>query len=101
MSAKKCQRDAVILLFTSAIASAFAECRRELERLKCHWNQSLSDRLKVIYKNLKDFSVVMKKRELIDVSCQGRKTLNKKERHVGDRVKVGRFPERYYLTGQN
>ena len=32
-SAKKCQRDTVILLFTSAITSAFAECRRELERL--------------------------------------------------------------------
>ena len=33
MSAKKCQRDSVILLFTSAITSAFAECRRKLERL--------------------------------------------------------------------
>ena len=33
MSAKKCRRDTMILLFTSAIASAFAECRRELERL--------------------------------------------------------------------
>ena len=34
-SAKKCRRDTMILLFTSAITSAFAECRRELERL-CH-----------------------------------------------------------------
>ena len=33
MSAKKCQRGTMILLFTSAIASAFGECRRELERL--------------------------------------------------------------------
>ena len=33
MLAKKCRRDTMILLFTSAIASAFAECRRELERL--------------------------------------------------------------------
>ena len=33
-SAKKCQRDTMILLFTSAITSAFAECRRELERLE-------------------------------------------------------------------
>ena len=32
-SAKKCRRDTMILLFTSAITSAFAECRRELERL--------------------------------------------------------------------
>ena len=32
-SAKKCRRDTMILLFTSAIVSAFAECRRELERL--------------------------------------------------------------------
>ena len=32
-SAKKCQRDTMILLFTSAITSAFAECQRELERL--------------------------------------------------------------------
>ena len=31
--AKKCRRDTVILLFMSAITSAFAECRRELERL--------------------------------------------------------------------
>ena len=34
MSAKKCRRDAMILLFTSAIATAFAECLRELERLR-------------------------------------------------------------------
>ena len=33
MSIKKCRRDTMILLFTSAITSAFAECRRELERL--------------------------------------------------------------------
>ena len=33
MSAKKCRRDTIILLFTLAIASAFAECQRELERL--------------------------------------------------------------------
>ena len=33
MLAKECQRDTMILLFTSAIMSAFAECRRELERL--------------------------------------------------------------------
>ena len=32
-SAKNCGRDTLILLFTSAITSAFAECRRELERL--------------------------------------------------------------------
>ena len=32
-SAKKCRRDKMILLFTSAITSAFVECRRELERL--------------------------------------------------------------------
>ena len=73
MSAKKCQRDAIILLFTSAIASAFAECRRELERLKCHWNQSLSDRLKVIYKNLKDFSVVMKRESWLMYLAKGGK----------------------------
>ena len=29
----KCRRDTIILLFMSAITSAFAECRRELERL--------------------------------------------------------------------
>ena len=32
-SAKKCRLDTMILLFTSAITSAFAECRRELESL--------------------------------------------------------------------
>ena len=32
-SAKKCWRNTMIMLFTSAITSAFAECRRELERL--------------------------------------------------------------------
>ena len=32
-SAKKCRRDTMIMLFTSAIMSAFAECRCELERL--------------------------------------------------------------------
>ena len=32
-SAKKCQRDTMVMLFTSAIASAFAECQHELERL--------------------------------------------------------------------
>ena len=32
-SAKNCRRDKMILLFTSAITSAFAECQRELERL--------------------------------------------------------------------
>ena len=32
--AKKCRRDTMILLFTSAITSAFAECQRELGRLK-------------------------------------------------------------------
>ena len=33
MSAKKCRRDTVIWLFTSAIMSAFVECRHGLERL--------------------------------------------------------------------
>ena len=33
-SAKKCQRDTLISLFTSAITSAFAECQCELERLE-------------------------------------------------------------------
>ena len=33
MSVKKCRRDTMILLSTSAIKSAFAECRREIERL--------------------------------------------------------------------
>ena len=35
-SAKKCRRDTVILHFMLAITSAFAKCRRELERLVCH-----------------------------------------------------------------
>ena len=33
MLTKECQGDTLILLFTSAITSAFAECWRELERL--------------------------------------------------------------------
>ena len=33
MSAKKCQRDTMILLFVLVITPAFAECRHELERL--------------------------------------------------------------------
>ena len=33
-SAKNCWHDRMILLFTSVITSAFAECRRELEWLK-------------------------------------------------------------------
>ena len=35
MSAKKCRRDTMILLFTLAITLAFGKCRCELERLNC------------------------------------------------------------------
>ena len=56
MSAKKCRHDTMILLFTTAIASAFAECRSELERLRkqlnwlahlevCHRNPDILERV--------------------------------------------------------